>query len=190
MKKLIILLILTCFAYVSESQIFSSAKENELEKLYVGGMLGLQFGTLTNIDLSSYVGYYIMHPFSVGLGASYQYHKNSLSGFELNIYGGRAFSRVDLFDFAFLHAEFEVLTYKTDMHSPIRQVENIINDNLLVGVGYKQLTYPGESISGMYIMLLFNLNETIYTPYGSPLLRIGLEFGIGKGKKLKVGSEK
>jgi hypothetical protein len=87
---------------------------------------------------------------------------------------GRAFARYDILNIVFLHVEQEMLAYKTDLYSLNRETELIVSHNTLVGGGYRQ-TFQKNSRSAGYIMLLFNLNETIHTPYSNPVLRVGFE---------------
>ena len=66
-----------------------------IERFYFGGNLGASFGTITFIDVSPMIGYRITPKFSVGVGATYQYWKDSryTPDFKQSIYGGRLFSR-------------------------------------------------------------------------------------------------
>jgi hypothetical protein len=147
------------------------------DRHYIGGSLGLQFGSVVNININPHYGFYIANRFSAGLGGSYQYYKNSFYNppFKLNIYGGSAFCRFDIIDELFLQAEYELLYYETDIYSPMRQNEKIYAEGVLGGLGYRQFV-SSESFNNVYIMLLYNFNETQFTPYSNPVLRFGLEF--------------
>lgn len=161
-------------------QSFLSAQNESSEfdtRHYAGGSFGLQFGTISNIHVAPYYGFYFFKRLSGGVGFTYQYYNNSfyVPSINLNIIGGSFFGRFDIFDQLYLHGEYEMLTYKTDIFNLTGKVENIISENLLVGAGYRQL-FSDFTNDNAYIMLLFNLNETQYTPYANPVIRIGLEF--------------
>ncbi|PKP02491.1 MAG: hypothetical protein CVU11_11685 [Bacteroidetes bacterium HGW-Bacteroidetes-6] len=147
---------------------------------FVGGGVGLQFGSETNIEASPSFGYHFSNLLSAGIGGSYQYYSIRNSGFRLNIYGGRVFLRAQPLRPFFAHLEYEILTYYTNIYSPINQYEHVISENLLGGVGYRE--YFSEQFS-YYIMLLYNFNYNIYTPYSNPVFRVGVEFAFPASKK-------
>ncbi|NBC24998.1 MAG: hypothetical protein GVX78_05220 [Bacteroidetes bacterium] len=59
------------------------------ERIFVGGGLGLSFGTITNIRIAPVVGYRVSPDLSFGLGPSYQYYSDSrfTPKLESTIYG-------------------------------------------------------------------------------------------------------
>lgn len=175
MKKILYIIFLF---FVFQVSLFAQEKKHEFEtRHYIGGSTGLQFGTVININVAPHYGFYILPRLSAGIGGSYQYYSNASYSppMQLNIFGGSIFSRIDIIDQLYLHGEYELLTYKTDMYSPLRQIEQIVCNNALIGAGYRQL-FSDMDKDCAYIMILFNLNDTFYTPYTNPVLRIGLEF--------------
>lgn len=174
MKKLLFFLVVFCLTLNLKSQNFAN---DYGEKLYIGGSFGLQFGSITNLSVDPHFGHYIFPKLSLGVGFKYQYYreKHSFLEYTINIYGGRLFARYEPFEKLFAQAEVEMLVYKTDMFSSVRNMETIWSDGLLVGVGYRE-SLSTSSSDNAYIMLLYNLNHTIYTPYSNPVLRIGFEF--------------
>ncbi len=175
MKRIMILLFLFL---MSLSNISAQTENIEIDdRHYAGGSFGLQLGSLTNINVAPHYGYYFLKKLSAGIGMSYQYYHNKYyqPPLDLNIFGGSVFARFDIIDQIYLHAEYEVLTYKTDIFSPMREFENIISENLLAGAGYRQF-FSEFGKDNAYIMLLYNFYETQFTPYGNPVIRIGLEF--------------
>jgi hypothetical protein len=143
---------------------------------YLGGNIGLQFGTVIHLNFSPHYGFYFTERFSSGIGLSYQYYNSAMYSppLTLHIAGGNVFSRFDILDVLYLHVENEMLTYETDMFSPIRTVEQIYSYNLFGGAGYRIL-FGHNSKDCTYIMLLYNFNETKYTPYTNPVIRFGIE---------------
>lgn len=150
------------------------------DRIYVGGGLGAQFGNVTMIDISPLVGYRVTDRFSAGLGITYQYFRIRDSGYtySTSIYGGRTFARFAVFDFLFLHSEFEMLNWECPRLEPTGYTsERLWVPGLLLGGGLWQSF--GDSGSGLYAMALYNVLYDDCSPYNSPLvLRIGVAFGL------------
>ncbi len=179
-KTITLVLLIGITASVKSQSLFGN--EDYIEKKgtkFSGGTLSLMFGTTTFLDVSPHFGYYITNRLSVAGGFTYAYYSDKLSSnytFEESIYGIRAFSRFDLFKQFFVHAEFEGLNIKNYQSTT---GINLDGDRRwlyspLVGFGYKQ---SFSDLSGMYIMMLWNFDETLDYPYGNPILRLGFEFG-------------
>lgn len=175
-----------CLSLFSLSQKLSAQinSENTQQKydfkshLYFGGGLGLQFGTMTLIEISPLVGYNITPKFSVGLSPTYKYYKfkdyyGQNLDLKTNVWGGSIFSRYYIFTNVFAHVEYESLLYNTQSpgYAEMKQQYN----SFFVGGGYNQRI--GEN-SGMYIMALWNLNDTPDSPYVNPIIRVGFTVGL------------
>lgn len=162
------------------------------DRLFFGGNLGLQLGTVTNIEISPLLGYYITPRLAVGLGIRYEYYKDSRDylpylPFETNIYGGSIFSRfmviqniseligLGLNSGIFAHLEYEVLSLeKKYFEIPATQEEGrFYLHSVLAGGGLNQ---PVGRRSAFTIMVLWNLNQTASSPYSNPIIRIGFNF--------------
>lgn len=146
--------------------------------LYFGGGFGLQFGYMTLIEVSPLVGYNITPKFSVGLSPTYKFYKyNDYYGQNLdlktNVWGGSIFSRYYIFESVFAHVEYESLLYNTQ--TPGFPETKQQYNSFFVGGGYNQ-RIGGNS--GMYIMLLWNLNDTPDSPYINPIVRVGFSVGL------------
>lgn len=146
-------------------------------KFFVGGGLGLQLGTFTNINVSPIFGYHLTNHLSFGAGFAYQYYREKFYSppLVLNIWGGRAFANLYFIPEFYLHAEYEYLTYKSDLYNQFHTIENIISENVLVGGGLKQMISDDD---GFYLLLLYNINQTIYTPYNPLVFRAGIMITI------------
>ncbi|MBA3706651.1 MAG: hypothetical protein H0W84_12350 [Bacteroidetes bacterium] len=149
-------------------------KERFWDKVFVGGNIGLQFGTVTFAEISPLVGYRFTDKISAGIGATYQYYhyKDKFYDFETNVYGGRVFGRYFFTDFLFAHAEYEYLNLEAFDFFPRRRVDV---GSVLAGVGYIQRFSKN---SGIVAMILYNFTESAYTPYTNPIIRIGVNIGL------------
>ncbi len=174
--KYIILLFVFTLLNIQIYNVYSQDEKIEFDtRYYIGGEIGFQIGTIIFLNVSPHIGYYLIPRLSIGSCFTYQYLNNAATMQTLNIFGGSIFLRYDILDRLYLHAENEVLNYKTDMFSNTGKVEHIVSNNILIGGGYRQF-FSGTGKNCFYVMILYNLNETIYTPYGNPVIRAGIEF--------------
>lgn len=152
------------------------SKESFKDRVFLGGNLGLQFGTITLIEISPLLGYKITDKLLAGLGFTYQYYKDSRFNpdYSTNIYGGRIFARYYIYKDFFAHSEVEVLNYDA-YYWPSSYKENITVTNVLVGGGYTQ--WISQRV-GVNILILWNLNEDINSLYSNPIFRIGFNVGL------------
>jgi hypothetical protein len=149
------------------------------DKIFYGGSLGLQFGNVTLVDISPLIGYKITPRIGIGVSPTYKYYqfKNYYGqSYDLksHVWGGGLFGRVLVFDRVFAHAEYEYLTYKSKDNSSSASYINEYN-SVLVGAGYRE---PISQNGYMYLLLLWNLNETIDSPYNNPIIRAGFTIGF------------
>jgi len=180
------------FYFLIFSSIFAAAQDYQqapksrfIDKLFVGGGLGLQFGSLTLIDITPMVGYRVTEKFETGIGLTYKYYKyNDYYGLGIdlksNIIGGSIFARYHIIENLFAHIEYESLRYRYDeYYGSIGALtsENRIAyiNSFFIGGGYRQRI---SQSSYFYIMALWNLNETTLSPYSNPVLRMGVALGL------------
>ena len=155
-----------------------SLQSQEVEKKYLpkkfvaGSGFGLQFGTVTVIDLSPEIGYKITEKLIVGVGLSYQYYRDAryLPVYKSNIFGGSVFARYYVYKDFFAHAEYQMLQYDY-MDWSTGDKQNITTDGILIGGGYRQ--WIGRNLYSN-ISVLFNINESLYYPFNSPIFRVGI----------------
>lgn len=141
------------------------------ERVTIGGGLGLTVGTITFIEVSPRLGYYLTKNILLGAGVSYTYYEER--GFNTSLYGGRVFAEYLFEDFPiFAHVETEVLNVESLRETRI----NIYN--LYVGGGVRQ-RFGGGSYA--FILALWNLNETtesISITQQNPVIRAGIAIGL------------
>ena len=181
-KKISTIFFLTVFIAFSVNAIAQDStmlpkhppKERIIDKMFFGGNLGLQFGTVTFIDVSPLIGYRITDQLSAGIGVTYQYYhyRDKVYDLETNVYGGRVFGRYFFTDYLFAHAEYEYLNLEAFDFFPRRRVDV---GSFLAGGGYFQRF---SANSGIVVMILYNFTESAYTPYQNPIIRIGINIGF------------
>jgi hypothetical protein len=173
--------------------IFSQQKKEEKrlwDRMYVGGNFGLQFGTITDIEVSPHVGYYIYPWWSTGVGITYEYYnqQKTLVNFPIDthIYGFNIFTRVALIQdmgktFGIGNGisligqiQYERLSLeKKYFEVPFDKTGRFWIDSFLVGGGIKQALGQRSSI---YLLIMWDLNETINSPYSNPIFKFGFDF--------------
>jgi long-subunit fatty acid transport protein len=149
------------------------------DRIFTGGNVGLQLGTVTMVDISPLIGYKLTEKLTTGVGFTYQYYNDSYFAppFTLNIWGGRIFVRYNILERLFAHVEYEFLTFKTDMFnmSSNEPAQQINLNNILIGGGYRERI--GEDIYAN-VTVLWNINESAYSLYRNPIIRLGFVFGL------------
>lgn len=150
-----------------------------LDRIDFGGYLGASFGDVTYVEISPLASYRITPKFHAGLGLTYMYYHYSdpYGHVSLSSYGGSIFARYFIWRDLFVHLEYAPL-YRPGYLPPPSPTSNLHNSewaqDVLVGGGYRQ--WIGDK-AFMSLMILWNLNETPYSPYINPIFRIG--FGVG-----------
>ena len=176
--KIIFYLFLMQMCLVSSFSQAQQSNETFWEKVYFGGNIGLQFGNQTLVNVNPIVGYRITEKLSAGISATYIYYHYTDPyynvDFTSNIYGGSIFTRYFVMENIFTHVEGEILNLEVLNYFLNKYVrENVFG--FYVGGGLRQ---PMGERSSLNIMLLYNLNEDVNSPYQNPIIRIGFGFGI------------
>ena len=189
MSKILLLLSLVLFTFLHNEQAYSQEfitdknapkekeeKDPDQKRIFFGGQLGFQFGNISMVAIAPEVGYRFTPKLAAGGGLSYFYYASSIQPvFSTNIYGGKVFGYYMVIDKAFLYSEYEVLSLESRIFSIYSnpKTERFTISNFLVGPGYR---FPLGKNSYLKTMLLWNLTETVYTPYDNPVVRLNFEF--------------
>lgn len=146
--------------------------------LFYGGGFGLQFGSVTLIEISPLVGYKVTPKFGIGVSPTYKYYRykdyySSTVYIENNVFGGSVFARYFIFENIFTHIEYESLFYNTKVPGYPKELHQF--NSFFVGGGYRQLIGGNAA---MNLMVLWNLNDTPDSPYINPVIRVGFSIGM------------
>ncbi len=179
---------LTLYHVPGMSQQKDEGKPPFKERIYFGGNIGLQFGTITLIEAAPLVGYRITPRLSSGVGISYLYYKDKFTNFDTHIYGGGVFTRYNLVqnlnkiiplglnNSVIAHLEYEGLSLESRYFDNLRISQNqqrFITHNVWVGGG---LGFPLGERSSFNLFVLWNINENLNSYPDSPVVRMGINF--------------
>lgn len=143
------------------------------DRVYYGGNFGMQFGTITLVDVSPLVGVMITNRYSAGLGVTYQYFNDRrYVGGSTSTYGGRVFNRYNVLPNIFLHGEFETINFD-NFNQFNGEFSRIWSNALFLGAGY--FAPFGGGRGGANFTFLYNLlHDNLRSPYGEPyVIRVG-----------------
>jgi hypothetical protein len=189
--KLLSRLLLTIFFLITSfSAIYGQKVRREAppfrERLFFGGSFDLQFGTITNINVSPIVGFWVLPRLAVAAGPEYKYYSEKYIG-STSIYGGRVYTQFVLIQDLnniipagihigfFLHAEDELqsLQTKTPFWNNTQVTTSRFSVNtVLVGAGISQ---PMGRRAALNIIALWALDDP-YGIYSNPEIRISFIF--------------
>lgn len=149
----------------------------------------LWFGTYTNISFAPQIGFHPLDRLAIGAGPHYIFYQNndfySPVNFSSHIWGIKGFSRLTvirnaaemlpfyLFDELFAHFEYEMMNLENRyFNAPTFPSEGRFwAESIFVGFGISQNL---QGFSSYSVMLLWNLNNDLFSLYRNPTYRVGL----------------
>lgn len=176
-------------------------------RIAIGGNLGFQFGTVTGFNISPEARIRAVDQLYVGVGLIYQYFRfkdyfydtmnREYVSYTSNTYGGRIYLRYYLRSLLdgwagnfFAHAEYEYLHYVIPYEQdPNGQFVYVFNPNMTYSKGKDILDIHSVFVGGGYsqpitnrvfldLLVMFNLNDSPYSPYTNPVFRLGVGVGL------------
>ncbi len=147
------------------------------ERIFVGGFVGLQFGTYTAVSVNMLAGYRITNRLSAGIGGTYMYANDRYweQSMTSHTYGGSLFARFRIIEKAFIHAENEWLSVVSRADQLHDGRQRISETNFLLGPGYGLALSPRANLN---ILLLYNFNENSQVYFDNPFFRVGLDISL------------
>ncbi len=164
----------------------SSEKKDEFKmqkRIYIGGGLGFGISSYsTSLMVAPMIAYRLSPSFDIGAQFNYTYYRynDEPIKYSTNNFGMAGFLRYYLFFFRdlFLHAEYEALNYEYPdyiaANGEIVKVRSWVS-GLFLGGGYRQWIGQNAFIG---ITILWNIIDSIDSPYNNPIFRIGVGVGI------------
>jgi hypothetical protein len=179
---LMIFFIFASFSIVS-AQTTKEEAPSLRERLFYGGSLGLQFGTITDIQVSPVIGLWLLPRLAVAAGPDYRFYK--FADAKTNIYGGRGYLQFVVIQNLssivpigantgiFLHLEDEVLSLESTFWNKSFDSYRFAVNTVLAGGGISQQIGRRSSIN---LIFLWALNDPGVDLYSNPEIRISFIF--------------
>jgi hypothetical protein len=177
LKRMLYVLLITCFAGAIHltAQTKTEVPPNAwMDKVGIGGNVGLRFGDVTYIEVSPIAGYRAAPFIMPGIGVSYRYiqYRYPYRTNGLNILGASAWVRFYILPMVFGYAEHEELYGEFDPY--YRTGEKYFIGTNFLGGGYSQEMGRNST----YVMVLFAMNQDYYNAiYANPVIRVGFMIG-------------
>lgn len=191
-KVILFLLFINLFS-LAKSQLLDELPTNETikeeappirERLFFGGSFGLQFGTITDIQVSPVIGFWFLPRLALAVGPDYRYYNDKVS--KTYIYGAKAYMEFIVLrninsvipigsnTNIIFHLEDEALSLQSEFWKlPPYASERFYINTVLIGGGISQQLGRRSSIN---FLALWAVNESIYNVYGNPEIRIVFTF--------------
>ncbi|MBI9068016.1 MAG: hypothetical protein JEZ09_12035 [Salinivirgaceae bacterium] len=172
MKRYILIICIQLISILMFSQGAIKKKRQLSEKVFFGGGFGMQFGSVNVVEVSPMVGYKPIENLYFGLKGTYQYYKRDIYNISTDIYGGSFFGLLSIFSNIAIYSEYEMLSLESsyfDFANMHTGKARFWEKSLLLGGGFVQ---PIGERSNMLLLVLWNLNDSPYSPYINPIIRI------------------
>ncbi len=179
MKKILFPLLILLFIYSSGVRAQYTGKDLpppvppalKLDNMFWGGDIGAYFGPLTQVNIAPTIGYKLSSRLEIGLRGTYLYFNDEVDNISTSMYGGSVFGRINITEMIFVQAEFEVLNIASVDFPDARTTI----DSRFIGAGIRR---PIGQKSYTVLTVLWDLDESIYSPYSNPVIRFGFNFGF------------
>jgi hypothetical protein len=172
MKKFFsLLIIMICILQAIKAQEPEGKGGFDKSKLFVGGNLGLAFGTYTIINVAPMVGYQFTPVFAAGVGINYSYYgyNDGYYKYAQSYTGMSLFGRVSPIPQFFLQVQPEVnyiwgtqTPTNGNQGLPTYKIPTQFVPSLLMGGGAAIPTGPNGAIT---ISVMYDVLQNVYSPY-------------------------
>lgn len=139
---------------VDSSSSPSYKNDKILEKIAVGGTLGLQIGGGVYFSISPDISYHFNKWVAVGIGGTYTLNYDNYFKKAYHMFGARAFVEGHFFNYLGLHVGYEALNFEEYLSSQLIR-DRIWANNLMLGGGY----YQRFGRASTYFYVLYNLTD-------------------------------
>jgi hypothetical protein len=178
----LVLILITSFT-IASGQMAKKQTPPLRERIFFGGNFGLQFGTITNIEVSPVIGFWVLPRVNIAAGPEYTYYK--YYDIHTSIYGGKIYSELVLIQDLnkilplgshmgiFLHAEYETLSLESAVWNTTYTTNRFLINSFLGGGGLSQQIGRRASVN---FTVLWVLNSSGYDYYSNPEFRVSFNF--------------
>jgi hypothetical protein len=182
-----ITILTACLMFTAGSMVSGQQRKEEKppirERMFFGGSLGMQFGTITDIQVTPIVGLWVRPRVAIAAGPNYRYYKDPYGS--TTLYGANGYVQfyplkdlnnlvpIGLHMGIFLHLEDELLSLESAVWDTSNPNTRFIDNTVLGGFGISQMMGPRSSIN---LMFLWALNNSVMGLYNNPEIRLSFSF--------------
>lgn len=136
----------------------------------LGGNIGLQFGTVTIINISPSVGYWFTNYLMGGMELTYLYsHDSREGGYKGTTYGIDILAKIYPYHNLFIEANYSNLNTGLPSIGPVK--DRIWTKAFLIGGGYSQ---PLSQNVFLNFSILWDVIGEEWYPFNNPVIQVGI----------------
>ena len=186
MKKILLSILFLASVLGLEAQYLEKdPPPSPVQRIFFGGNLDMGFGTVTQISLSPEVGYRITNRLSAGVGIDYMFVYSEEYNFKGSIFGGSVFASFTVIKslgelIPFLGTDMGILVYGqfsyTNMgkfYTALSGEEPMWIASPMLGLGFQ---VPIGQRSYMVLSVMYNFDESMYSIYSNPVVKVSYQF--------------
>ena len=186
MRRFLLYILLLFSAPCIHAQYFETEPPpTPVQRIFYGGNLDMAFGSVTQISISPCAGYRITNRLSAGVGFDYLFIYSEPYNFKGSILGGNAFASFTVIKsfrnlIPFFNTDMGVLIYGQFSYTYMGKFYNVISSeeplwiaSPMLGLGFQ---VPIGSRSYMLVSVMYNFNETLYSIYSNPVVKVSYQF--------------
>lgn len=186
MKRLLVsILLVLSVVGVNAQYLEKEPPPSPVQRIFFGGNLDMAFGSITQISLSPEVGYRISNRLSAGVGIDYMFVYSEEYSFKGSIFGGNVFASFTMIKsigklIPFFRTDMGILLYGqfsyTNMgrfYTALSGEEPMWIASPMLGLAFQ---VPIGQRSYMVLSVMYNFNETLYSLYSNPVVKVSYQF--------------
>ncbi|HEX2922124.1 MAG TPA: hypothetical protein VHO50_13255 [Bacteroidales bacterium] len=179
----VLCLLLTVFPDVTGQRARQEAPPLK-ERFFFGGSFGLQFGSISDIEISPVAGFWVLPRLAIAAGPEYKFFKYYTQ--KTSIWGAKGYAEFSVLrninsviplgsnTDIILHIEDDLLSLESEFFkNPPYTSKRFYNNTILGGAGLSQQIGRRSALN---ILILWTLNEDHYGVYSNPDIRISFMF--------------
>ena len=186
MKRFLLYILFSFSVFGLNAQYLENDQQlSPAQRIFYGGDLDMAFGSVTQISVCPQVGYRITNRFSAGVGFDYLYIYSEEYDFKGSIFGGNIFASFTAIKsigqlIPFFRTDMGVLIYGQFSCTNMGRFYSVLSGegpmwiiSPMLGIGFQ---VPIGERSYMVMTVMYNFNESLYSIYSNPVVKVSYQF--------------